>query len=411
MENDNEGEIMTTVIDQADYLLLDSGLNDADRALRDRVRAFGRDHVEPVINDYWERAEFPDELLPALRELSVVGGFIEGHGCPGLSRQAAGVVAREMGRIDGSVNTFLGVHSNLCMGSIYMLGNEEQRRRWLPAMARLEKTGAFALTEPKHGSDSVSLDTSARRDGDSWILNGHKRWIGNGDAADVVVVYARDEADGNVKAFVVERGDDGELPDGYRPAVISGKIAKRAIHQADIMIDDLRVPAENRLEHCESFAGVNRVLQATRGGASWEAVGHGMAAFELAGRYALEREQFGGPIAGYQLVQEKLATMLSDLTAIQLMCTRMAQLQERGELTTAMASLVKMTTSRKALAMCREARDMMAGNGLLLENHVARHLTDMEVVSTYEGTDSMQALIVGRDITGLSAFTRSRRAD
>jgi glutaryl-CoA dehydrogenase len=400
---------MTSVIDHPDYLLLDNDLTDTARVLRDRVRDFGRVSVDTIINEYWENAEFPNEVLPRLRDLGIIGTFIQGYNCPGLSRQEAGIVAREMGRIDGSVNTFLGVHSNLCMGSIYMLGNEQQRQRWLPAMAKIEKVGAFALTEPNHGSDSVSLQTSARRDGDGWLINGHKRWIGNGHVADVVVLYARDEADNNVKAFVVEKHEDGTYPNGYSPTVITGKIGKRAINQADIVINDLRVPAENQLEHCESFAGVNRVLRATRGGASWEAVGHGMAAFEIAARYAMSREQFGAPIANYQLVQENLATMLSELTSLQLMCMRMAELQERDQLTTAMASLVKMTTSRKALEMCRTARDMLGGNGLLLENHVARHLTDMEVVSTYEGTDSMHALIVGRDITGLSAFTRSRR--
>ena len=396
------------LLDHPDFLLLDNDLTAEEQALRDRIREFGAKHVLPIINNYWERAEFPEELLEPLGLLGVVGTFIEGYGCPGLSRRAAGIVARELGRIDGSVNTFFGVHSNLGMGSIYLLGNEEQRQRWLPDMAKLKKTGAFALTEPKHGSDSVSLETSARRDGDEWILTGHKRWIGNGHAGDVIVVYARDEEDGNVKAFVVEKGEDGNYPDGYRPQVITGKIGKRAILQGDIVIDNVRVPEANRLEHCESFAGVNRVLAATRGGASWEAVGHAMAGFELAANYALKREQFGAPIASYQLVQEKLATMLSDVTQLQLLCGRMAELQEKGEFTGAMASLTKMTTSRKALAICREARDMMGGNGLLLENDVARHLTDMEVISTYEGTDSMQALIVGREITGISAFTRSK---
>ncbi|CVM88746.1 putative glutaryl-CoA dehydrogenase [Streptococcus pneumoniae] len=399
----------TPVIEHPDFLLLDEELDADTLALRDRVRSFALHHVEPVINDHWERAEFPYGILPALRETGVVGTYIQGYGCPGMSRLQAGIVAREMGRVDGSVNTFLGVHANLGMGSIYILGNEEQRQRWLPQMARLEKTGAFALTEPAHGSDSVSLETSARRDGDSWIIDGHKRWIGNGAAGDVIVLYARDESDGQVKAFVVEKSDDGRYPEGYEPAVITGKVAKRAIHQADIRIENLRVPEENRLANCESFAGVNRVLKATRGGASWEALGHGMAAFEIAARYSLEREQFSAPIASYQLVQEKLATMLSDLVSMQLMCRRMAELAEEDRLTDAMASLVKMTTSRKALAMCREARDMLAGQGLLLENHVARHMTDMEVVSTYEGTDSMQALIVGREITGISAFTRKRR--
>lgn len=400
---------MTAIIDHPDFLLLDQDLSPEDIALRDKVRAFGQKEVLPVINEYWESGEHPDPVFAKLPELGIIGTFIQGYGCPGFTRQQAGLVAREMGRIDGSVNTFLGVHSNLCMGSIYMLGNEEQRNRWLPSMVTLDKTGAFALTEPTHGSDSVSLETSARKEGNQWVINGHKRWIGNGHAADVIVLYARDEADGQVKAFVVEKQDNGEYPEGYRPEVIKGKIAKRAINQADIVIENLKVPDENRLPECESFKGVNRVLKATRGGASWEAVGHGMAAFEIAARYALEREQFGAPIANYQLVQEKLATMLSDLTSMQLMCTRMAHLAETDQLTDAMASLVKMTTSRKALEMCRTARDMLAGNGLLLENHIGRHLTDMEVVSTYEGTDSMQALIVGREITGISAFTRKRK--
>lgn len=399
---------MTSPANHSDFFLLDTDLSSEELAIRDRVRAYGTSQVQPVINEYWERAEFPYQILPGLKDLGVVGTFIEGYGCPGLSRRASGIVAREMGRIDGSINTFFGVHSNLAMGSIYMLGNEEQRQRWLPQMAALQKTGAFALTEPTHGSDSVSLETSARRDGDSWILSGHKRWIGNGDQADVTVVYARDVADGKVKAFVVEKDPEHGFPAGYRPQVIVGKVGKRGIMQADIEIENVRIPADNRLEHCESFSAVNRVLKATRGGASWEALGHGIAAFELATSYALEREQFGAPIASYQLVQEKLSTMLSDLVGMQLMCNRMAELQERDEFTAPMASLVKMTTSRKALAMCREARDMMGGNGLLLENHVSRHLTDMEVVSTYEGTDSVQALIVGRDITGLSAFTRTR---
>lgn len=396
-------------IPNSDFFGLDQDLSPEDIALRDRVREFGENTILPIINDYWERAEFPEEILPGLAELGIIGTFIQGYGCPGMSRLQAGLVAREMSRIDGSINTFLGVHSNLCMGSIYILGSEEQRQRWLPHMAKLEKTGAFALTEPDHGSDSVSLETSARREGDHWVLNGHKRWIGNGHAGDVIVVYARDEEDGQVKAFVVEKQEDGTYPTGYNPTPITGKIGKRAILQGDIIIENLHVPAENRLENCNSFKDVNKVLAATRGGASWEAVGHAIAGFELACKYALNRVQFGAPIASYQLVQEKLATMLSDVTQLQLLTRRMAELQENGTFTGAQSSMVKMTTSRKALAICREARDMMGGNGLLLENHVARHLTDMEVVSTYEGTDSIQALIVGREITGISAFTHVKR--
>jgi glutaryl-CoA dehydrogenase len=360
--------------------------------------------VLPIINDYWERAEFPFELVPKLAQLGVVGGPIQGYGCPGLSRLGQGMVTLELSRGDGSVNTFLGVQNGLAMGSINMLGSKEQKQRWLPGMAKLEKIGAFALTEPKHGSDSVALETTARRDGDHWILNGAKRWIGNGSIAHVVIVWARDEADGKVKGFIVERDDDGEYPVGYTAELITGKIGKRAIWQPDITLDNVRVPEVNRLADANSFRDVSRVLTATRGGASWESAGHAVAAYEAALTYSTNREQFGKPIASYQLVQNKLANMLAEVTAIQLMCFRMAQLQEQGKLTGPMASLAKMATAKKARWICSEARDILGGNGLLLDFHVARHMTDMEVVHTYEGTDSIQSLIVGRDVTGISAF-------
>ena len=389
---------------KSDYFQLDDDLTPDEILVRDKVRAFATEQVLPVINDYWEKAEFPTELLAPMAELGIIGTTIQGYGCPGMSRKAAGMVAREMARADGSLNTFLGVHSNLCMGALNMLGSEEQRQRWIPALAKIEKTGAFALTEPDHGSDSVALESQARREGDHWVLNGHKRWIGNGHAADVIVLFARNVEDGNVNAFVVEKNDDGTYPGGYLPSVITGKVGKRAILQADIVIEQLRVPAANRLDNCHSFRDVSRVLQATRGGAAWEAVGHGMAAFEIAENYTRTRQQFGKPIASFQLVQSRLANMLSELTCMQLLCTRMAELADRGQLTNAQASMVKMATAQKGKWICNEARDLLGGNGLLLENHVIRHMTDMEVVSTYEGTDSMQALLVGRDITGISAF-------
>jgi glutaryl-CoA dehydrogenase len=399
---------MTTTVDQrttlSDYFLLDDDLTPEEIGIRDKVRAFAEQRVLPVINEYWEKAEFPTVLLPPLAELGIIGTIIQGYGCPGMSRKAAGMVAREMARADGSLNTFLGIHSNLCMGALNILGSDEQKERWLPALARIEKTGAFALTEPDHGSDSVALETSARRDGDQWVLSGHKRWIGNGHVADVIVLFARNTEDGNVNAFVIEKDDDGRYPAGYSPTVITGKVGKRAILQADIVIEEMRLSAANRLEGCHSFRDVSRVLQATRGGAAWEAVGHAMAAFEIASDYAQTRIQFGKPIASYQLVQSRLANMLSELTTMQLLCNRMAELADRGQLTVAQASMVKMATAQKGKWICNEARDLLGGNGLLLENHVIRHVTDMEVVSTYEGTDSMQALIVGRDITGISAF-------
>jgi glutaryl-CoA dehydrogenase len=383
-----------------DVFLLDDTLSDAERGLRDRVRAYGDEHVLPVINDYWERADFPFELIAPLAELDVVGGSIDGYGCPGLSRRGAGIVARELARADGSLNTFFGVHSGLAMGSIALLGSEAQKQRWLPGMARLETIGAFALTEPEHGSDSVSLETRARRDGEHWVLDGHKRWIGNASIADVVIVWARDD-DGDVGGFLVERGTDGFDPS----TLIEGKIGKRAVWQAEITLDGVRIPAGSRLEQARTFRDTSRVLDSTRGGAAWECVGHGMACVEAAVRYTAEREQFGRPIASFQLVQSKLATMAAELTAMQLVCFRLAELQETGEATAEMSSLAKLHNVRKAKLICSEARDILAGNGLLLENHVARHMTDMEIVDTYEGTDSVQSLIRGRALTGISAFT------
>jgi glutaryl-CoA dehydrogenase len=387
-----------------DYYLLDELVDDDARALAARVRGFVDAELLPIINRYWDAAEFPFELVPKIAQLGIIGTTIEGYGCPGLTPLASGLATVEMARGDGSINTFIGVQSGLTMGSIARLGSEQQKQRWLPGMAALDLIGAFALTEPGHGSDSVALETSVRRDGDEWVLNGAKRWIGNASIADVIVVWARDEDDGQVKAIVVEKQDDGTYPDGYEAELITGKIGKRAIWQPDVRLKDVRVPLENRLEHAESFRDASRVLTATRGGAAWESLGHAIAAYEIALAYAKEREQFGKPIASFQLVQHKLANMLAEVTAMQLMCFRMAQLQTEGKWTGPMASVAKMHHAQKARQVCLDARDILGGNGLLLEYHVARHLTDMEVVHTYEGTDSIQALIVGRDITGFSAF-------
>ena len=389
----------------SDYYLMDEVLTDEARAVRDRVRAFVDTEVLPIINGYWDRADFPFELVPKIAQLGIVGTTIEGYGCPGLSRLAAGMVTREMSRGDGSVNTFIGVQSGLAMGSIALLGSEEQKQRWLPGMAALDKIGAFALTEPNHGSDSVHLETTIRQDGGHWVLNGAKRWIGNASIADVIVVWARDVSDGRVKAVVVEKNPDGSYPDGYSAELITGKIGKRAVWQPDVVLRDVRVPLENKLADAESFRAATRVLTATRGGAAWESLGHAIAAYEMALAYAQERVQFGKPIASFQLVQHKLAGMLAEITSMQLYCFRMAELQEQGKWTGPMASLAKMNHAQKARQVCLDARDILGGNGLLLDYHVARHLTDMEVVHTYEGTDSIQALIVGRDITGISAFS------
>lgn len=383
-----------------DFFSADDLLTDDERAIRDRVRSFSDDELLPVANSYWERGEFPFELVPKYAELRVAGGSIQGYGCPGMSAVAEGLVALELARGDGSFSTFNSVQSGLVMNAIDLLGSDDQKQRWLPGLARVETLGAFALTEPTHGSDVVKMDTRARRDGDEWVLEGDKRWIGNGTIANLVLVWARDD-DGGIGGFVIER-DEGEP--GYEASVITGKTSNRALWQADIRLDGLRVPIENRLEHSRTFADTGRCLTKSRQTIAWDGLGHAIAAFEAALAYAQRRRQFSKPIAGFQLVQDKLSHMLADITAMQLTCLRMAQLQGEGRVRLEHAALAKLTTAAGARRVCAMARDILGGNGILLEHHVARHHADVEAVYTYEGTDTVQSLIVGRAITGLSAF-------
>src|SRR5215213_6704796 len=280
-----------------DFYAIEDLLEPDEIEIRDRVRAFCEQEVTPRVNEYWERAEFPHLLVPKIAELGISGGTVQGYGSPGMSAVAAGLVAAEWARADGSIGTFYGVHSFLAMQSIAMLGNEEQRERWLPDMARLEKIGAFGLTEPRHGSDAVGLETSARRDGDSYVLSGQKKWIGNGSIADYVIIWARGE-DGAVGGYVVETGGrDGSLP-GFSARVMTGKTALRAVWQAEITLTDVRVPAENKLAECHSFKDVSKMLDRTRYTVAWRALGLATASYELALAHALRREQFGQPIAG-----------------------------------------------------------------------------------------------------------------
>jgi glutaryl-CoA dehydrogenase len=360
------------------------------------TRRFVDQEVLPVINGYWEAAELPWPLMRRLAELGLYGEDIQGYGCPGMSPLARGLVNMELHRGDGSLGTFLGVQSGLAMKSIALLGSEEQKQRWLPALARLDKVGAFALTEPAHGSDSVALETAAARDGDGWALTGEKRWIGNGSIADVVVVWARSEEDGQVKGFLVET----DTP-GFSAQTLNGKGAARAIWQAQIQLDGARA---EKLPEANSFKDAGRVLVTTRTTCAWGALGHAVGAYDAALTYAKQRTQFGKPLAAFQIVQEKLVRMLSEITGMQLYCMQLARLEEAGRLSDTIAGLAKLNNTRKARTVIAEARDLLGGNGVLLENHVIRHMGDIEVIHTYEGTETMQTLIVGRDITGYGAF-------
>ena len=385
---------------ETDYFLMKDQLTEDELGLLYKVRRFAEAEVLPVVNRYWERDEFPFELVPRFAELNIVGDTMAGYGTTPMSAVGSGLVSYELSRVDGSIATFFGVHVGLAMQSIYLLGSEEQKQRWLPSMARLEKIGAFALTEPEHGSDSVALGATAERDGGGWVLNGRKRWIGNAVWCDVIVVFARDTRDGRVKAFVVEKDNPG-----YAASKIEGKVALRMVQNADITLTDCRVSEDARLQKCNSFAGPALVLKGTRNMVSWASAGHGVAAYDIALTYAQRRTQFRRPIAKNQMIQSMLVEMLGEVTAMQLYCIRLGRLIDDGQMSDTMASLAKYFCTVKARHVCRMARDILGGNGILLDFHVMRHMCDMEALLTYEGTAEIQTLLVGRDITGQSAFT------
>jgi glutaryl-CoA dehydrogenase len=280
-----------------------------------------------------------------------------------------------------------------------MLGSEAQRQRWLPAMARMELLGCFGLTEPQGGSNASMPMTTARLEGDKWVLNGAKRWIGNATMADLAIIFARNLETKQVNGFVV----DTKTP-GYSATPITGKIAKRAIINADVQLDECAVPLDARLENCNSFRDTAKVLMVTRVGVAWEAVGAAMAAYEIALEYAKKREVFGKPIAGFQLIQDKLVRMLGAITSMQLFTLRLSQLADEGKMTDGMASLAKVHNAANGREVVALGREILGGNGILLENHVARHFADMEAVYTYEGTNEINTLVAGREITGLSAI-------
>jgi glutaryl-CoA dehydrogenase len=365
------------------------------------VRRFVDEEVVPVAAPYWERAEMCWPLVRRLPELGIVGEDIKGYGCAAMSPMACGLVTMELHRGDGSLGVVLGVHAGLAMQSIAMCGSAEQKARWLPDMARMTKLGAFALTEPEHGSDSIALETSARPDGHGgWVLTGRKRWTGLGTVADLIIIWARSTDDGQVNAFVVEKSSPG-----YQARVIEGKASLRSVWQADITLDDVRVPAENRLPGARSFKDTSRVLATTRATCAWAALGHATSAYDTALRYALKRRQFGQPLASFQIIQQRLVSMLADLTAMQLYCLQTGRLADAGRLTPTVAGLAKMHNTRKARTIAADARDMLGGNGILLDYQIARHMADLEAIHTFEGTDTMQTLIVGRAITGIGAFS------
>ena len=391
---------MTDDLIPGDLYAYESLLSDEERGELAGIREFLQAEIRPGVNEHWAAASFPMELIPRFAEAGMVGRSYDTEGSPRASRLFTGFIALETAWVDPSMATFLGVHNGLAMGSIVTLGSEEQKRRWLPEMLSLEKIGCFALTEPHGGSDvALGLETTARRDGDGWVLDGAKRWIGNGTFADLVVVFARDVDDDSVKTFVVEKGTPG-----FTATKMEGKYALRTVQNADITFEGCRIPGENKLEEGNSFSDVNRVLKLTRGGVAWSAVGCQIGAFEAALAYAKEREQFGRPIAGFQLIQDLLARMAGNVTASLGMAVRVAQLQEEGVFRDDHAALAKSYVTNQARETVSLARELFGGNGILLENDVVRFFNDAEALYSYEGTREINQLIVGRALTGISAF-------
>ena len=393
----------TTTRRDSDYYAVFADIPADDRAAWDRAKAYV-DEVGPRMADAWDRGEYPLDIARRMGEMDLVVDGIDHPKLTRFSPLAAGLVNMEISRGDGSLGTVLAVQGGLALRTLALFGSDEQQERWLTALADGSVLGSFALTEPDHGSDSVSLETSARRDGDDWVIRGAKKWIGNGASGGITFVWARvDDADaaehGAVRCFLVEQ----EAP-GYTGTVIPGKGSLRGIHQAHIVLDDVRVPLDAALPGTRSFKDASTVLYATRSGVAWSALGHATACYEAALAYAMQRVQFGKPLAKFQMVQERLTHMLEDLTAMQLYCRRLADLETAGELRPTQASLAKFHNTRAARRIASTARDLLGGNGILLENGVIQHMADIEAIHTYEGTESVQALLLGRDITGMSAF-------
>jgi glutaryl-CoA dehydrogenase len=365
-----------------------------------RLREWLHREIKPIANAYWAKAEFPRHVIPLMAGLGIVGMAYEREGHTRASRLLSGFVTLELSRVDTSMATFYGVHSGLAMGSISLLGSDEQRERWMPDMFALRTIGAFALTEPNGGSDVAGgLDTTARREGDEWVIDGAKRWIGNATFADLIVVWARDVEDDSVKGFVVHQ----ENP-GFTATKMENKLALRTVQNADIVLEGCRVPEADRLQGANSFADTGKVLAMTRGGVAWSSVGCQMGAYEAAVRYAEERVQFGKPIGSFQLVQDHLVKMLGNITASLGMTVRVAELQEAGVCTDEQAALAKGYCTSRMRESVSYAREVLGGNGILLDHDVTRFFNDAEALYSYEGTREMNTLIVGRGITGHSAF-------
>jgi len=381
-----------------DLYNIDYLLSEEERMVRDTVRKFVQDRVLPIIGEHFEAGTFPRELIPTIAELGLLGMHIEGYGCAGLSAVCYGLACQELEAGDSGLRSFVSVQGSLAMFPISAFGSEEQKQRWLPSMARGEVIGCFGLTEPDSGSDPASMRTTARRDGNSYVLNGTKMWITNGGIANLAVVWAR--AEDGVRGFLVER----DTP-GFTTSVIHQKLSLRASVTSELHFEDCRVPAENMLPNVRGLRGPLSCLNEARYGIAWGATGAARTCYEVALDYAKSRIQFNRPIARFQLVQQKLAIMATELVKAQLLALHLGRLKDEGMVHSVQISIAKRNNVREALKTAREARSILGANGITLEYPISRHSNNLESVYTYEGTDDIHTLIIGQAITGENALS------
>lgn len=380
-----------------DLYNVDHLLSEEERMVRDTVRQFVRDRVLPIIDEHFEAGTFPRELVPEIAELGLLGMHLDGYGCAGLSAVCYGLACQELEAGDSGLRSFVSVQGSLAMFPIFAFGSEEQKQHWLPRMARGEAIGCFGLTEPDSGSDPGSMRTNARRDGDSYILNGTKMWITNGGIADVAVVWAR--SDDGIRGFIVERGTPG-----FTTSDVHHKLSLRASVTSELHFEDCRIPVTNMLPNVRGLRGPLSCLDEARFGIAWGATGAARACYEAALDYAKTRIQFNKPIGSFQLVQQKLAIMATELVKGQLLALHLGRLKDEELLHPVQVSVAKRNNVREALKTAREARSVLGANGITLEYPVSRHMNNLESVYTYEGTDDIHTLIIGQAITGLNAF-------
>ncbi|MBI3966790.1 MAG: acyl-CoA dehydrogenase family protein [Chloroflexi bacterium] len=381
-----------------DYYDIDHELTEEERLTRDTVRSWVDREFNPIVGDYFERGEFPTHLIPQMAELGLLGIDLEGYGCAGLNYVCYGLACQELERGDSGLRSFVSVHTSLCMYPIHTFGSEEQRLKYLPKMAKGEIVGCFGLTEPDHGSDPAGMETKARKDGDSYVLNGTKRWITNGGISGLAVVWAK--TDDGVRGFIVER----DTP-GFTVNDIHHKLSLRASVTSELIFEDCRILASQLLPGSKGLRSPLMCLNEARFGIAWGAMGAAASCFETAVEYAKERTQFERPIASFQLTQKKLADMLVEITKGQMLAYRLGRLKDAGKAKSQQISLAKLNNVREALNIAREARGILGANGISLEYPIFRHMCNLESVYTYEGTNEVHTLILGQDITGIPAYS------